>query len=170
FAIWWYAYRPLPKTSGAVRAPVTASASVARDSLGVPHIRAASQDDVFFVQGYATAQDRLFQMDGLRRSAAGALAEVVGPVALESDVEARRMRMRRIAESAYVAMEPAERAALAAYTRGVNFFIASHLHDLPVEFTILSYQPRPWSGIDSLLIGLHMFRTLTTTWRDELFK
>src|SRR5947207_8313123 len=76
FAIWWYAYRPLPKTSGAVRAPVTASASVARDSLGVPHIRAASQDDVFFVQGYATAQDRLFQMDGLRRSAAGALAEV----------------------------------------------------------------------------------------------
>ena len=168
--VWWYAIRPLAKRSGSVAAPVAERVSVAFDTLGEPHIRAASVEDALVAQGYVTAQDRLFQMDLLRRLDAGELAEVFGPAALDSDRESRRLRLRRIAENAYLTLPPADRAAMAAYARGVNAYIASHLHNLPVEFTLAGYQPRPWSVIDSLLISLHMFRDLTTTWRDDLLK
>src|ERR1035441_198139 len=97
-AVYWYVWRPLPERSGAVEAPLGATASVRFDTHGEPHIRAASQEDAFFVQGYVTAQDRLFQMDGLRRYAGGTLAEILGPVFVESDKESRRLRMRRVAE------------------------------------------------------------------------
>jgi penicillin G amidase len=169
-AVGWYGWRPLAKTSGSAEAPVLARVTIARDSLGVPHIRAASEADVLFAQGYATAQDRLFQMEAMRRLAAGTLAEVLGPAAVESDREARRLRLRRLAGAAYLTLPAAERAALAAYARGVEHFIATHRGRLPVEFTLLGYEPRPWSVVDCLLIGLHMFRTQTTTWKDELAK
>jgi penicillin amidase len=168
--VYWYAWRPLPQRSGVIEAPVDASASVSFDALGVPHIRAASQEDALFVQGYVTAQDRLWQMDALRRYAGGNLAEVLGPVGLDSDREARRLRLRRIAEDAYGTLPLSDRAAFAAYARGVNEFIATHLHNLPLEFTLLGYQPRPWSVVDCLLLSLHMFRTLTTTWRNDIIK
>ena len=168
--MYWFAYRPLPKTSGRLTATVAHEATVARDGLGVPHIRAASLEDVLFAQGYATAQDRLWQMEGLRRIAAGEVAEILGPAALESDREARRLRMRRIAEDAAVSMPAGERAMLAAYTRGVNEFIRTNLGRLPVEFTLLRYQPRPWSVVDCILTGLEMFRTLTTTWKTDVAK
>jgi penicillin amidase len=169
-AVYWFVYRALPQTSGAIAAPVSQRVSIARDALGVPHITAATEDDAWFAQGYAAAQDRLFQMDGLRRLAAGDLAEIVGPAALEADRDSRLLRMRRIAEQAYVSLSPQDRAPLAAYARGVNYFIQTHLRSLPLEFTLLGYQPRPWSAIDSILIGLHMYRDLTTTWKNEILK
>jgi penicillin G amidase len=136
----------------------------------VPHIHAASIDDALFTQGYVTAQDRLWQMEGLRRYSAGDLAEVVGPSAIEADEEARRLRVRRIAEDAYVTLPAGDRAAAAAYARGVNYFIATHLGNLPIEFSLLGYQPRPWSVVDTLVIGLYMFRDLTTTWKTDILK
>ena len=169
-AAYWFVWRPLPQRSGTVAAPVSAAVAVVYDRQGTPHIRAGSPEDALFAQGYVTAQDRLFQMDGLRRLASGDLAEVFGPAFLDGDREARRFRFRRIAEEAYVTLPPADRAAFAAYARGVNFYMAAHLHSLPLEFTLLGYQPRPWSAVDSLLICLHMFRTLTTTWREEIAK
>ncbi|HWB82911.1 MAG TPA: penicillin acylase family protein [Bryobacteraceae bacterium] len=168
--IYWYAWRPLPQTSGTATAPVSQPVSVAYDALGVPHIHAASVQDALFVQGYVTAQDRLFQMDGLRRLAGGNLAEILGPAGVNTDREARALRMRRIAEQAYTTLPEADRAAFAAYTRGVNWYIATHLHKLPLEFTLLAYQPRPWSVVDSILVCLQMFRTLTTTWPEEILK
>ena len=90
--------------------------------------------------------------------------------AVESDRESRRLRIRRLAEQAYTTLPPADRAALAAYTRGVNAFIDSHLHNLPIEFTLLQYQPRPWSVVDCLIVSLHMFRNLTDSWRDDILK
>ncbi len=120
--VYWYAWRPLPQRSGSIAAPVAAPVTVAFDALGVPHIHAASLEDALFTQGYVTAQDRLWQMDLLRRYNAGDLAEVFGPAALESDRESRRLRMRRIAEDAYVSLPPADRAAFAAYARGVNAY------------------------------------------------
>jgi penicillin G amidase len=166
----WFVWRPLPQRSGTVDAPLGATVVVSFDARGVPHIRASTLEDALFVQGYCTAQDRLWQMDALRRYDAGELAEIFGPTVLESDRESRRLRLRRIAEDAYTTLPAQDRAAFAAYARGVNFFIATHRHNLPVEFTLLKYQPRPWSVVDSLLICLHMFRSLTTTWRDELIK
>ena len=168
--LYWYVWRPLPQHSGAIAVPVTAPASVNFDALGVPHIHAASQEDAFIAQGYITAQDRLWQMDSLRRLAGGNLAEIVGPGALELDRESRQLRMRRIAEEGYTRLAPEDRAAFAAYTLGVNEFIATHLNDLPVEFTLLGYQPKPWSVVDCLLICLNMYRNLTTTWRNDIVK
>jgi penicillin amidase len=166
--LYWYAWRPLPQRSGSIETSVASPVSVTFDTLGVPHIRAGSQEDALFVQGYVTAQDRLWQMDALRRLDAGDLAEILGPPGLDSDREARRLRLRRIAEDAYTTLPLEDRAAFAAYARGVNAFISTHLNRLPLEFTLLGYQPRPWSVVDSILICLHMFRNLTTTWRDEL--
>lgn len=169
-ATWWFAYRPLPQTSGSIQAPIGAQATIARDGLGVPHITAASIEDALFLQGYATAQDRLWQMDGLRRVAAGRLSEVFGAAMLEADREARQLRMERIAEQGAAALPAADRAVLAAYARGVNFFLETHRSSLPLEFSLLRYEPRPWTVKDSLLIGLYMYRALTSTWRQKLQK
>ena len=168
--VYWYAWRPLPRTSGSLAAPVAQPVTVRFGSLGEPHISAANEDDLLFAQGYLTAQERLFQMDALRRQAAGDLAEIIGMAALESDREARRLRIRRIAEDAYVSLPPKDRASLAAYARGVSYFISTHLDRLPFEFKVLGYDPRPWSVIDCILAGLQMYKTLTTTWPDELLK
>ena len=168
--LYWYVWRPLPQRSGSVAAPVAAPATVSFDTLGVPHIHASSQDDAFIAQGYVTAQDRLWQMDSLRRFAGGNLSEIVGPAALDVDRESRQLRLRRIAEAGYLELPPEERAVFAAYTLGVNRFIATHLHNLPVEFTLLGYQPRPWSAVDSLLVCLNMYRSLTNTWRNDVIK
>ncbi len=163
-------YRVLPKTSGEISAPVRAEASIVRDRLGVPHIRAANLEDALFLQGYATAQDRLWQMDALRRLAGGRLAEIIGPATVETDKEARKLRLRRVAEAAYKTLDPTVRAQMSDYARGVNYFIETHRQALPVEFTMLGYDPEPWSVVDSMLIGLHMFRDLTTSWQDDLGK
>jgi len=168
--IYRFAWRPLPQRSGIIQTQISQPVMVRFDGLGEPHIQAATQEDALFVQGYVTAQDRLWQMEGLRRLAAGELSEIVGAAGLENDREARRLGMRRTAEAAYLNLPAEDRAVLAAYTRGVNAYLATHLHDLPVEFTLLNYQPRPWSAIDSILISMQMFRTLTTTWRNDLVK
>jgi len=168
--VYWFAWRPLPQRSGSIETDVASPVAVSFDKLGAPHIRAGSLDDALFVQGYVTAQDRLWQMDALRRYSGGELAEILGPALLESDRESHRLRLRRVAEQAYVHLSSEDRATFAAYTRGVNAYLSSHLDNLPLEFTLLRYQPRPWSVIDSLLICLHMFRNLTTTYRTELIK
>ncbi len=167
---YWFAWRPLPDISGEIPAPISARATISRDALGVPHISAATIEDAIFLQGFVTAQDRLWQMDALRRLAAGELAEVVGKQALETDEESRRLRLGRIADDAERTMPAADRATLAAYARGVNFFLETHRGRLPIEFTLLNYQPRPWSKRDTVLAGLQMYRTLTTSWHDEINK
>jgi penicillin amidase len=169
-AAYWFAWRPLPDTSGEISAPISARATISRDARGVPHIAAATVEDAIFLQGFVTAQDRLWQMDALRRLAGGELAEVVGKQALESDEESRRLRLGHIAEESERALPAADRATLAAYARGVNYFLETHRGRLPVEFTLLNYQPRPWSKRDTVLAGLQMYRTLTMSWREEINK
>src|SRR5438270_6431855 len=115
--IYWYAWRPLPIRSGSVDAPLNAPGEVLFDSLGEPHIRAANLEDALFLQGYVTAQDRLWQMDSLRRLAGGNLAEILGPIGLEPDREARKLRLRRMAEAAYTTLATEDRNAFAAYAR-----------------------------------------------------
>jgi penicillin amidase len=169
-AVYWYAWRPLPETSGTLPARVSAPATVTRDALGVPHIRAASVEDLIYAQGYVTAQDRLWQMDANRRYTAGQLAEVLGQAGVSSDRDMRQLRLRRIADESVSRLPAADRAVLAAYARGVNDFIESHRNRLPVEFSLLRYDPRPWTVGDSVLVGLMMVHDLTTSWRDELRK
>lgn len=169
-AAYWFAWRPLPQTSGEIAAPIAARATVSRDALGVPHITAASWEDAIFLQGYVTAQDRMWQMDALRRLAAGELAEVIGPSALDQDRESRRLRLSRIAEAQANNLTPETKAIFAAYARGVNYYLETHRNQLPLEFTLLNYSPRPWRMEDTLLAALQMFRMLTTSWPEEIRK
>jgi len=169
-AVWWFVWRPLPQTTGTVTLPISAEATVARDAYGIPHITAASFDDAMVLQGFVTAQDRLWQMDALRRLAAGELSEIVGPAALEADRDARRLGMRRVAEAQYRILPAADRAAVVAYTRGVNFYIDTTRGRYPIEFTLLRYDPRPWTPIDSMLAGIQMYRLLTESWKSDARK
>ncbi len=141
---------------------LSAPVLVRRDAHGVPHIEAATQDDLFVAQGYVTAQDRLWQMDVLRRNANGELAEVLGPSLLRHDKVQRVLQLRNTARRIYASLPPADRARLDDYARGVNLFITAHGDSLPPEFKLLIYRPQPWSGMDSISIGLMMVQTLDT--------
>jgi penicillin amidase len=157
--LWFYftARFSLPQVDGSVRVPgLSQRVTVVRDHLGVPHIQAGNLADLFFAQGYVTAQDRLWQMDFSRRTAAGDLAEVLGGSALEHDRRQRLLLMRATAERITASLPESNRAYLEAYTRGVNAFLESHRDRLPIEFRVLCYQPRPWQAVDAILIGLNM--------------
>jgi penicillin amidase len=153
----------LPQLDGAT--PVTglsAPVSVTRDSRGVPAIEATNLDDLFFAQGYVTAQDRLFQMDLMRRAAAGELSEIVGDVALKHDREQRILGLRATADAGLQHLTAEDREYFGSYAQGVNAFIELHRKSLPVEFRILGYSPRPWTARDSLVIAYQMVETLST--------
>jgi penicillin amidase len=172
FAVYWYAFRPLPKVSGEIRAPISSAATIRRDARGVPHIEAASWQDAVFLQGFVTAQDRLWQMDGLRRYGAGELSEVLGRSTLLLDERSRTMQMPEIAANALRYLRPEDRAVLVEYARGVNYFIDSNRGDYPLEYELPghAYSPRPWRILDSILVGLVMYRDLTDTSEFEFNK
>ena len=170
FAVLWYVWLPTPKTSGELAAPVSKELHIVRDERGVPHITAASIEDALFAQGFATAQDRLWQMDMLRRVAAGELSEVAGKAALESDIKSRKLRMRSIAESWVLRMPAKDRAWVAAYARGVNHYIETNRGKWGPEFRLMGYDPRPWTMVDSMLCALHMNRTLSGHYEQDLLK
>ncbi len=153
-------------TSAGLSAPVT----VRRDAHGVPHIEAATQDDLFVAQGYVTAQDRLWQMDASRRNANGELAEVLGSSLVKHDRAQRVMQFRSTARRVYANLPAADRARLDDYARGVNLFIDQHGDSLPAEFRLLHYHPQPWSGVDSLSIGMAMVQMLDTHWDAKLVR
>lgn len=168
-AIWWYVYRPLPQLDGSIAVPgLHAEVSVERDNWGVPHIRASSVEDLAEAQGYVVAQDRLWQMDLLRRAARGQLSEVLGPVTLQTDKDFRVLNFSRAAESDMALMSPEVRTILEAYARGVNRFIEQHSASLPIEFTLLHYKPQPWQPTDTLMIACYMYRTLADTRTKEM--
>jgi penicillin G amidase len=109
--------------------------TVERDNWGVPHIRASSVEDLAEAQGYVTAQDRLWQMDLLRRASRGQLSEVLGPATLKIDKDFRLLNFDRAAERNLEMMKPEVRRVMDAYARGVNLFIEQHRTRLPIEFT-----------------------------------
>ncbi|WP_321473616.1 penicillin acylase family protein [uncultured Paludibaculum sp.] len=168
--VFWWVWLPTPKTSGEIQAPTAKPVRIARDGLGIPHIFAENIDDAIFAQGFATAQDRLWQMDTLRRLAAGELSEIIGKPGLELDRKSRRLRMRQIAQGWMKNLPAKDRAVLAAYARGVNHYIETNRGRWSPEFALLGYQPRPWLISDSLLCALQMHRTLSGHWEQDLLK
>jgi penicillin amidase len=159
----------LPQLDGSLpvnflAAPVTAT----RDAHGVPYIHASSMDDLIFAQGYITAQDRLWQMDLLRRHAAGQLAAILGRSLLDHDRLQRTLQIRAAADHATAALPPDQRHWLEVYARGVNASIAAQHGHLPIEFRLLGYQPAPWSSRDSILVELALFQDLTTSFPEKL--
>lgn len=159
----------LPQTEGTLAVPgLAAPVCVERDAHGVPHIVASSVDDLVFAQGFVTAQDRLWQMDMLRRHAAGELAEVLGSSMVEHDRTQRYLQLRAVADRSIPQMDPEERRMLERYAEGVNAEIAAATGHLPAEFRLLGYQPRPWTARDSLLVGFAMAEDLSTEYPEKL--
>ena len=166
---WWLVRRPQAKLDGSVTiGGLKDGVIVDRDQWGRPWIRAKSLPDVVTAQGYVMAQDRLWQMDLLRRASGGNLAEIFGDVALNFDRENRTLGMRQAAERAVTDSSPEIRGLLEAYARGVNDNIAERGKKLPIEFVALGYTPRPWTPADTYLISLYMYKTLTSTWKEKL--
>jgi len=130
---------------------VSAPVKVTRDADGIAHIKALRSQDLYFVQGYVHAQDRLFQMDITRRQPSGTLAELFGPRALAGDVEARTIGLRRAAERSMPALTRRTREALKAYADGVNRWVAEN--PLPPEYDALNIGFEPWTPVDSVVIA-----------------
>jgi len=159
----------LPVLDGDLHLPgLSEPVTVRRDAHGVPHIEAATQADLFFAQGYVTAQDRLWQMDTFRRNANGELAEILGPSLLKHDRAQRVFQFRLTARRVYANLSSTDRTPLDDYARGVNLFITQHADSLPAEFRLLHYQPQPWTGTDSVSIGLMMAQMLDSHWDAKL--
>jgi penicillin amidase len=147
------------------------SVTVRRDERGIPYIEARNSADLCFAQGYVMAQDRLWQMDLLRRVARGETAEIFGKVALEQDKRWRRFGFAGVVEETFKNFNPEHRIILESYARGVNAYIATLGRDkLPAEFQILQYSPTPWKPSDSLIIGAILADGLSTTWTADVMR
>ena len=158
---WFVAYSALPQLDGRVQINgLSAAVTVTRDRHGVPAIVAGSLEDLFFAQGYVTAQDRLWQMDAMRRYGSGELSEILGEGMVERDREQRILGLRAAARKSLETASARDRAFFEAYARGVNAFIGTHGKRLPVEFRILGYSPKPWLAEDSVVIANVMVKDL----------
>lgn len=156
FMAWWReeCRKRVPPASGkvTVRGP-RGKVSIRRDRWGVPHIEAANDTDLMFGFGFATAQDRLFQLDWVRRRARGQLAEVIGPEGVEADVFYRTLNLAGVAEKEWQALPTETRSLLSAYCEGVNALIEASEPRWPIEFDLLDYRPSPWLPTDTLVLA-----------------
>jgi penicillin amidase len=151
----------LPQLNGTIGvAGLSSPVKVIRDGHGVPTIDAGNLTDLFFAQGYVTAQDRLWQMDVMRRFGAGELSEILGADLLKVDREQRILGLRAAARKSLGMASPRDRANLEAYSSGVNAFITEHGKSLSIEFRILRYRPKPWLAEDSIVIANQMVKDL----------
>jgi len=148
-----------------------AAVTIRRDERGIPYIEASNDEDLYFAQGYATATDRLWQMDLQRRTARGELAEIFGQATLGQDKLHRTFGFAQILDQAAAGLPPSFGRALNAYAKGVNAFIDSRTdQNLPPEFRILQYKPRHWTPADSLAVGALMAEYLSSTWQLDIMR
>ena len=127
---------------------------VYRDAQGVPHIIAQNEHDLYTVVGYLSAQDRLWQMDLLRRVTQGRLSEIFGEKFIDTDVLLRKLRMPATSEKLYATLEDSIKNPLKYFAAGVNQYIVDQGDDLPFEFKVLGYKPEKWKPEQSLnLVG-----------------
>ncbi len=159
----------LPQLSGErIVSGLIAPVTVERDELGIPTIRAANRTDLALATGFLHAQDRFFQMDLLRRNAAGELAELVGGAVADMDRKIRVNQFRQRAKGVVAAGSDEDRALLDAYAKGVNAGLAA-LGSKPFEYLLLGVEPLPWQPEDSALVMFSMYLDLQGyDFRDEV--
>lgn len=141
---------------------------VFRDERAVPHIFAKNNHDLYFVTGYVMAQDRLWQMDLLRRVTMGRLSEIFGPEMVDTDQLLRALRMSVKSELVLKNSSPELIESLQAFADGVNLFIEKQGKKLPPEFTILRYSPEKWQPIHTLNLIGYMSWDLASGWHNEV--
>lgn len=165
----WLRQTSEPKISGQIQVPtstIEGSVDITRDQWGVPHIRAARDEDAFFALGFVHWQDRAWQMDFQRRVVQGRLAEVLGKEALPQDKFLRTWGFQRAAQTDLPALSPLSRKIIAAYTAGVNTAIKQGKQAL--EFRLLGYTPEPWTEVDSISWVKMMSLDLSHNYHQEI--
>lgn len=156
-AIWIYFFvlSLLPQGQSVVETPgLSSDVRVVRDPYGVPGIIGEREEDVALVLGYVMAQDRLWQMDYLRRAGQGRLAEILGQDYLESDHLIRTMTAGKQEVYSASRLGKRERKWVEHFVRGINAYLGSHARKPPVEFSLLEYRPRPFTPDDVMSISL----------------
>jgi penicillin amidase len=171
-AFFWYRSASQPQIDGTIRVPgLSAPVDVVRDAYGIPHIYAKAAADAWFALGFVHAQDRLWQMEMNRRIAAGRMAEVLGPNALDTDRFLRTLGVRRNAEAIYAGLGNETRGVLDAYARGVNAYLTQRKGPLPPEFLLTQAPvPEPWQPADSIGWQTMMAWDLGGNWTQELLR
>ncbi|HEY2396935.1 MAG TPA: penicillin acylase family protein [Rudaea sp.] len=170
-AAWLLLRGSVPKFDGDLNVPgLSAAVTIERDALGTTTIHGGSRNDVARALGFVHAQERFFEMDLMRRAAAGELSELVGAAALPMDKQRRPFRMRARAAKVLATAKPDDAATLAAYGEGVNAGLAA-LATRPWEYWLLQASPKPWTTKDSILVMDAMFFDLidTTNARELAF-
>ncbi|MGH9393508.1 MAG: penicillin acylase family protein, partial [Terriglobales bacterium] len=167
--LYWRLRGHQPDLDGSVQlAGLAAPVTIIRDRLGVPHIAAGNIHDLYLAEGFAMAQDRLWQMDVLRRVGEGRLAEVFGPAAVAADRANRTLGLAHAVDAEAAQLQPQEAALLGAFAAGVNDNIARRGWRMPLEFWLLRYRPQPWQPRDSLALAANMFQVLASGYQDKL--
>jgi len=170
-AVGVYTTRAMPTVDGQLQiAGLRQPVRIERDPHGIPTLKAQNQHDLLFALGFVHAQDRLWQLETHRRIGSGRLAEAFGEAALESDKFLRALGVRRAAAAQWANLKPDARAAVQAYTDGVNAVITTQLHARPPEMVILGIQPQPWDPVDSLAWSIMMAYDLGANWSTELLR
>ncbi|MBK1668755.1 hypothetical protein CKO28_12015 [Rhodovibrio sodomensis] len=165
---YFYLRQSLPQTQGTAELPaLSAEVEVSRGERGIPTIRAQSMADAYTALGYLHAQDRLWQMDFMRRTAEGRLSEVAGQGTVGLDRFMRILDLGDLAEAQLQHLNDRTVAALEAYSAGVNAFLKTD-PVLPLEFHILDYAPEAWTPQDSLTWLRLMAMQLSGNYREEL--
>ena len=153
FDQWWTSQTTsrVPSMEGTRTASgLSGQVEIARDEWGVPHVLAETDNGLFFGYGYATAQDRLWQLDYYRRKARGRLSEVIGPSGVEIDTVSHTIGLERTAETNLARFPDKTKRRLQAYTDGINAFMEESRSNLPIEFALLGYEPHEWTSLDSV--------------------
>jgi penicillin G amidase len=162
----------LPQVNGTVTvAGISAPIDIIRDQDAIPHIFAASKADALFGLGYVHAQDRLWQMELQRRIGHGRLSEVLGAAALPQDRFLRTVGFGRAAKAAWASTPEWAKQQISAYLAGVNAFLATHHgRALPPEFSLLRFEPEPWTGEDVIVWVKMMAWDLSANYAFELLR
>lgn len=164
-----------PQIDGQITLPgLDAPVDIYRDSMGVPHIYASTEHDLFFAQGYVHAQDRFWQMDFWRHQGAGRISELLGAATLDADKFINTLGWERIAKQELADTDPATIAMLESYSAGVNAYLADHQGTaLSLEYLFLpivnrGYQPAPWEPLHTLTWAKAMAWDLASNMDNEI--
>src|SRR5947207_689180 len=171
-AVYGYARQSLPMVDGTVTVTgASAPIEIVRDADAIPHIFASNRNDALFGLGFAHAQDRLWQMEFQRRIGNGRLSEIFGIPTIQQDRFLRTVGFGRAARDAWNRTPEWAKAQINAYCAGVNAFLASHHgRALPLEFSLLRFEPEPWTGPDVIVWVKMMAWDLSANYSFELLR
>ncbi len=168
---YFLATKSFPQTSGTIVVEgLGGPVSIHRDSFGMPHVFASNERDAYLAAGILHAQDRLWQMDLIRRAGEGRLAEILGEKALPVDRLFRTLGLTAVSRQIVSELDIDTRSALESYATGVNAYIRDHRSSLPVEFDMLGIEPDPWLPEHTILLSKLMAWELNySRWVDITF-